>query len=85
MNSVKVDFMQIRRSCGLNSKKLADTAGLPLSVEYRAEIGVPVSQEVASQLLGALSQLTGQTYTLDTVGIEIGPSMPHIPQLVLPS
>jgi hypothetical protein len=67
----KLTLMQIRREKGLQSSTLADAAGVPLRVEYQAEIGVFVNADEAERLLRALSSLTGELYTLENVAISI--------------
>ena len=67
----KPTLMQVRREKGLQSSTLANAAGVPLRIEYQAEIGALVSVEAAGRILHALSFLTGETYTLNNVAIQV--------------
>jgi len=64
-------LMQARRDNNLTSRQLADVAGVPLRVEYVAEIGGLVEEMEAEQLLEALSHLAGKHYTLKDVQVNI--------------
>jgi hypothetical protein len=67
----KPTLLQVRRDKGLQSKVLADAAGVPLRIEYQAEIGAFVSRDEAERLLHALSSLTGERYTLENVALYV--------------
>lgn len=71
-------LMQVRREHDLTSQQLAQAAGVPLFVEYRAEIGAAVTGEEAEKLLRALSRLTGQHYTQEQVHLLVMP-VPYPP------
>ncbi len=47
----------IRLRHGLTAQQVADTARVPLRVEYMMEIGCPVSQDDAKKITRALSAL----------------------------
>jgi len=64
-------LMQVRREHDLTSRQLADAAGIPLRVEYVAEIGGLVEEMEAGLLLEAVSNLTGKQYTLKNVQVNI--------------
>src|SRR5713226_4530382 len=53
-------LMQVRRENNLTSRQLADAAGIPLRVEYLAEIGGLVEEMEAGLLLEAISKLTSK-------------------------
>jgi hypothetical protein len=67
----KPKLMTLRRKHGLHLNQLATAAGVPLGIEYAAEVGGWVSQEDAMKLLSALSRLTGITYTIHNVDINL--------------
>jgi hypothetical protein len=67
----KPTLMQIRRDYGLQSSKLANVAGVPLRIEYQAEIGALVYKNDAEKILHALSSLTGMRYSLENVSIQV--------------
>jgi len=69
-------LMRIRQSHHLTSDELAQAAGVPFHIEYRAEIGVCVEQADTDKLLRALSEKTGQHYTLDNVKINLRAAPP---------
>jgi hypothetical protein len=83
-------LMQVRRESKLTSRQLANAAGVPLHVEYLAEIGGLVGKVEAESLLGALSHLTGKEYTLQNVQIAVREDLsqldqqPSLPKLRLP-
>jgi len=64
-------FLVLRQNSGLTSQQVAQEAGLPLSEEYRAEIGSAVEPDVAERVLAAFSRLTGKTWTLAETAITI--------------
>lgn len=63
------DLMRIRQAHNLTSRQVADQAGLPLRVEYVAEIGGLVGKEDGEKIAEALSDLTRKHYTLDALGL----------------
>jgi hypothetical protein len=67
----KSTLMQIRRDHGLQSSELANVAGVPLRIEYQAEIGALIDRNEAEKILHALSSLTGTRYSLENVSIEV--------------
>jgi hypothetical protein len=67
----KPTLMQIRRDHGLQSSKLANVAGVPLRIEYQAEIGALIYRNDAEKILHALSSLTGMQYGLENVSIQV--------------
>ena len=69
-------LMHVRQANNLTSRQLADAAGVPLRVEYLAEIGGRVEETEVSLLLEALSKLTGNQYTLQNVQINVRRGQP---------
>jgi hypothetical protein len=67
----KPTLMQVRRDHNLQSSELADVAGVPLRIEYQAEIGALIDINDAEKLLRALYSLTGKRYALDNVSIQV--------------
>lgn len=67
----KPTLMQVRRDHGLQSQELANHAGVPLRIEYQAEIGALITIDEAERILHALSHLTGTHYSLDSVSINV--------------
>ena len=61
----------IRMEKGLQTSDVARTAGAPLRVVYQAEIGALVNVHEAERILHALSYLTGERYSLDSVSIQV--------------
>ena len=61
----------IRMEKGLQTSDVARAAGVPLRVVYQAEIGALVDINEAHRILHALSYLTGETYSLDNVSIQV--------------
>ena len=64
-------FLVLRQNSGLTSQQVAQEAGLPLSDEYRAEIGCVVEADVAERVRAAFSRLTGQRWTLTELAIAL--------------
>ncbi|HLZ59278.1 MAG TPA: hypothetical protein VKR06_20235 [Ktedonosporobacter sp.] len=64
-------LLHIRREHGLTSAQLAEAAGVPLRVAYLGEIGGLVGEEDAMMILKALSRLTGNIYTVETVELNM--------------
>lgn len=62
-------FLALRREHGLTSQQVAQEADLPLSDEYKAEIGCIVEADVAERIRAAFSRLTGQTWSLAETAI----------------
>ena len=48
----------IRQQYNLTAQEVAETAGIPLRVEYLMEIGCPVSKDDVTKVMQALSILT---------------------------
>jgi hypothetical protein len=65
------NLMKLRQEHNLTSRQIADKAGLPLRVEYVAEIGGLIDKEDAHKIAGALSALTGKPYTLEALGLSL--------------
>jgi hypothetical protein len=61
----------IRMDKGLQTSDVAKAAGVPLRVVYQAEIGALIDVNDAQRILHALSYLTGETYSLDNVSIQV--------------
>ncbi|QBD81014.1 hypothetical protein EPA93_35620 [Ktedonosporobacter rubrisoli] len=57
--------------CQIRPEQLAGAAGIGASIEFLAEIGVPIEERHAQALVRALSQLSQQAYTLNDVAIKI--------------
>jgi hypothetical protein len=70
-------FLQIRGAHNLSLEAIAEAAQVPIEDIYYLEAGVPYPQAFITKVLGALSKLTGENYTLENVGsiypIEEGP------------
>jgi hypothetical protein len=70
-------FLQIRAVHNISLEAIAEKANVPIEDVYYLEAGVPYPKEVITEVLGALSVLTGEEYTLDNIGsiypIEEGP------------
>jgi hypothetical protein len=69
-------LMQVRQAHNLTSRQVSEAAGVPLRVEYLAEIGGRVEEAEAILLLAALSKLTGKQYTLQNVQIHVRKGQP---------
>ena len=67
----------LRRKHALTSRQLAEAVGVPLRVEYLMEIGGVVEQTDAEQILEALSHLTGERYSLNTVQVTLASQAFH--------
>ena len=63
------NLMTIRQAHELTSKQVADKAGLPLRVDYVAEIGGLVAD--AKKIAQALSTLAGKQYPLEELGLAL--------------
>jgi hypothetical protein len=66
--SDKPTILQIRRVHNLKLEAIAEAAQVPIEDIYYLEAGVSYPKEVITKVLGALSRLTGENYTLDNVG-----------------
>jgi hypothetical protein len=76
--SDKPTFLHIRAASNLKLEAIAEEANVPIEDVYYLEAGVPYPKEVITQVLGALSRLTGEQYTLDDVlGIHTTEEGPH--------
>ena len=51
-------------------KQIAKQAELPYQDVYNTVMGVTVTKEIAEKVMAAYSELTGVTYTLDTVDVK---------------
>ena len=75
--SDKPTFLQIRAANNLSLEAIAEKANVPIEDVYYLEAGVPYPQEVIDKILGALSELTGEHYTMNNVesiyALEEGP------------
>ena len=65
------NLMRIRQAHNLTSRQIADKAGLPLRIEYVAEIGGLIQEEDASKIANALSTLAGKHYPVETLGLAL--------------
>jgi len=54
----------IRQQYNLTAQEVAETAGIPLRVEYLMEIGCPVSRDDVTKVMQALSTLTNDRLNL---------------------
>lgn len=61
----------LRRKTPLTAREVAETAGVPLRIEYVMEIGGLVSQQEAEKVLAAFSRLTGEPYSLTNVQVHL--------------
>lgn len=61
----------IRQRHGLTAQQIAETAGVPLRVEYLMEIGGHVSKDDAKKVMQALSVLTGDHSKLSNIRITL--------------
>jgi len=71
LEQAKPTLGEVRRTHGLTTTQLAETAGIPLREVYQAEIGVAIGYGQAICLLEALNTLSEQQYTLEMVHISI--------------
>jgi len=73
----KPSLMELRRTYNqdrktlLTSEMVADTAGVPLWLEYQVEIRVPVTRKDAEKILAAFSKLVDHTYTVEDVEVRL--------------
>jgi len=65
----KLCLRTVRRESGLSLEGVAQEAGISLTTEYLAEIGVAIDVEDARRILTALSHVAGEQFTLETVHI----------------
>jgi hypothetical protein len=61
-------FLQIRAAHNVSLEALAEAAQVPIEDIYYLEAGVPYSVEFVEKVLQALSTLTGEVCTRETVG-----------------
>lgn len=61
-------FLQIRALRGLSVEEIADLAGMTPEDVYYLEAGCRYEQACIERALCALSTLTGEHYTMETVG-----------------
>ncbi|HYU71620.1 MAG TPA: hypothetical protein VEL31_02975, partial [Ktedonobacteraceae bacterium] len=61
-------IQQIRREHNITSRAIAEEAGVEFRTEYLLEIGGAVERDDALKILHALSVLTGEQCTAETVG-----------------
>lgn len=66
--SEKRTFLQIRAMHNLSLEALAEAAQVPIEDIYYLEAGVPYPIKFIEKALRALSALTGEQCTRDTVG-----------------
>ncbi len=64
-------LQELRRKTALTSRQIAEAAQVPLRTEYLMEIGGRVEPQDAERVLEAFSQLTGETYSLNTVRVSL--------------
>ena len=65
--SNKPTFLEIRAANNLSLEAIAEKANVPIEDIYYLEAGVPYPKAFITKVLGALSELTGENYTLDNV------------------
>jgi hypothetical protein len=61
-------FLQIRAMHNVSLEALAQAAQVPIEDLYYLEAGVPYAPEFVEKALAALSALTGEPCTRDTIG-----------------
>lgn len=64
----KITLRDIERKHRLSTYAIAAIAFVEASVVYRMEQGGPLPRKVVAQILRRLSEVTGQDYTIETVG-----------------
>ena len=73
----KPSLMDLRRDYNrdkktpLTSEMVADTAGVPLWLEYQVEIRAPVTRKDAEKILAAFSKLVDHTYAVEDVEVRL--------------
>ena len=65
--SDKQTFLQIRTANNLRLEAIAEEANVAVEDVYYLEAGVLYPKAIITKVLGALSVLTGEQYTLDNV------------------
>ncbi len=73
-------LQEVRRKTAQTSRQLAEAAGVPLRIEYLMEIGGSVEQKDAERILEALSRLTGETYSLNNVQVNLAHHASPLPE-----
>jgi hypothetical protein len=64
----KPTFLEIRTAYNLRLEAIAEVAQVPIEDIYYLEAGVSYPKAFITKVLGALSELTGENYTLENVG-----------------
>jgi hypothetical protein len=64
----KIILRDIERKYRLSTYAVAAIAFVDASVVYRLELGGPLPRKVVEQILLRLSEVTGQDYSMETVG-----------------
>lgn len=65
-------LQQLRRAYKtITYNRVAEEAGVPLTIEYLTEIGGLVREEHALKVLQAFSRLVGRQYTFENVAVNI--------------
>ena len=67
----RASIRAIRQRHGLTAQQIAETAGVPLRVEYLMEIGGHVSKNDAKKVMQALSALTGDRSKFSDIRITL--------------
>lgn len=76
-------LMRVRQDARLTTSQLAAQAGLALRDVYLAEIGVPVEETIAWRITRALNELTGCSYSRETILIHVKTKESEAPRYVL--
>lgn len=63
----KQTFLQLRRAHNLKLEAIAEMAGVPIEDIYYLEAGLAYPKEFITKVLGAVSTLTNQHYTMENV------------------
>lgn len=64
----KITLRDIERRYRLSTYAIANIAFVDASVVYRLEQGGPLPAKVVEQILRRLSEVTGQNFSMETVG-----------------
>lgn len=78
--SILPTLQELRRKTALTSRQIAEAAQVPLRTEYLMEIGGRVEPQDAERVLEAFSQLTGGTYSLNNVQINLAYHASYVPK-----
>jgi hypothetical protein len=62
-----VTFLQVRTTYSISLEAIAALAGTSVEDIYYLEAGCHYPQETITRVLAALSQLTGESHTLETI------------------